>query len=202
MIYETLLAEDFQRLHPKLQERYRLPLQEPFHAAGTMQVIRSGPVYLRGMYELFTKNRFLFPESGEMVPFTISNVSRINEEQQAEVYWERTFYFPNATRQFNAKMTVDLDRRIVKDYLGDPSLFYSDLQFDVTKDGFLMIRSQQQRLVVGKKELSLPALLTGRVVVTEGYDDELEVYTIHVSIFNDMVGRMMMYAGQFAPSTP
>ncbi len=202
MIYETLLAEDFQRLHPKLQERYLLPLHEPFHAAGTMQVIRSGPAYLRGMYALFTKNRFLFPESGKMVPFTISNVSRINEEQQAEVYWERTFYFPNATRQFNAKMTVDLDRRIVKDYLGDPSLFYSDLQFDVTKDGFLMIRSQQQRLVLGKKELSLPALLTGRVVVTEGYDDELEVYTIHVSIFNDMVGRMMMYAGQFTPSTP
>ena len=202
MIYETLLAEDFQRLHPKLQERYRLPLHESFHAAGTMQVIRSGPAYLRGMYALFTKNRFLFPESGERVPFTISNVSRINEDQQAEVYWERTFYFPNAARQFNAKMTVDLDRRIVRDYLGDPSLFYSDLQFDVTKDGFLMIRSQQQRLVVGKKELSLPALLTGRVVVTEGYDDELEVYTIHVSIFNDMVGRMMMYAGQFAPSTP
>ena len=202
MIYETLLAEDFQRLHPKLQQRYRLPLHEPFHATGTMQVIRSGPAYLRQMYGLFTKNRFLFPESGEGVPFTISNVSRINEEQQAEVYWERTFYFPNVTRQFNAKMTVDLDRRIVKDYLGDPSLFYSDLQFDVTRDGFLMIRSQQQRLVLGKTELPLPSLLTGRVVVTEGYDDELEVYTIHVSIFNDMVGRMMMYAGQFTPSTP
>lgn len=202
MIYETLLAEDFHRLHPKLQERYRLPLNVPFHAKGTMHVIRSGPIYLRPIYWLFTRNRFLFPESGEMVPFTVSNVCRINNKQQAEVYWERTFYFPNVTRQFNAKMTVDLDRHIVKDYLGDPALFYSDLQFDVSEDGFLKITSKQQRVVLGTKELSLPTPLTGRVMVTEGYDDELDVYTIHVSIFNDIVGRMMMYAGQFTPSNP
>lgn len=200
MIYETLLAEDFQRLHPKLQQRYRLPLNVPFHAEGTMHIIRSGPIFLRPMYWLFTKNCLLFPESGEMVPFTISNICQINEEQQAEVYWERTFFFPNATRQFNAKMTIDLERQIVKDYLGNPPLFYSDLQFDVTEDGFLMITSKQQRAVLGKKELPLPSLLTGRVMVTEGYDDELEVYTIHVSIFNDIVGRMMMYAGLFTPS--
>lgn len=201
MIYETLLGADFERLHPKLQQRYHLSLDEPFHAAGTMQVIHSGPAYLRPMYLLFTKNRFLFPESGEMVPFTIANTCHIND-QQAEVYWERTFHFPNATRQFNARMTVDLERKIVKDYLGDPSLFYSDLQFDVTKDGFLMIRSQEQRVVLGKKELSLPTMLTGRVVVTEGYDDALGVYTIHVSIFNDVIGRMMMYAGKFTQSHP
>lgn len=97
-------------------------------------------------------------------------------------------------------MTMDLQRGIVKDYLGDPSLFYSDLKFDVTTDGFLLIRSEQQRLVIGKKEASLPSLLTGRVVVTEGYDDALNMYTIHVSIFNDLIGRMMMYAGQFSPS--
>ncbi|MEK4628591.1 DUF4166 domain-containing protein [Solibacillus sp. FSL R7-0682] len=200
MIYETLLGNDFQRLHPKLQQRYRLSLQEPFQATGMMQVIHSGPRYLRPMYQLFTKNRFLFPESGVMVPFTLSNSCRINDDKEAEVYWERTFYFPKTTRQFNAKMTMDLQRGIVKDYLGDPSLFYSDLKFDVTTDGFLLIRSEQQRLVIGKKEASLPSLLTGRVVVTEGYDDALNMYTIHVSIFNDLIGRMMMYAGQFSPS--
>ena len=90
---------------------------------------------------------------------------------------------------------------IVKDYLGDPALFYSDLQFDVTKDGELLIRSQQQRLLIGTKELSLPRKLTGRVVVTEGYNDSKNVYTIHVSIYNDIFGRMMMYAGEFTPSS-
>ena len=202
MIYETLLAEDFARLHPKLQERYLLPLEKPFVANGTMQVIHSGPQILRPIYQLFTTNRFLFPESGKMIPFMISNTCQMNNQNEAEVYWERTFFFPNVTRQFNANMTVDLQRQIVKDYLGDPALFYSDLKFNVTNDGFLMIRSEQQRVILGNMEITLPKKLTGRVVVTEGYDDTLNVYTIHVSIYNDLFGRMMMYAGQFTPSAP
>ncbi len=201
MIYDSLLGEDFQRLHPMLQERYRLPLNEEFFAIGKMQIIRSGPTLLKPMYKLFTKNQFLFPESGEMIPFTISNLSRLNTEQQAEVYWERTFYFSNAVRKFNATMTVDLRNKVVKDYLGDPAIFYSDLTFDVTQDGYLMIRSTQQRVVLGGLEFGLPSMLTGRVIVIEGYDDVREVYTIHVSIFNDIIGRMMMYAGEFTPST-
>ena len=201
MIYETLLAQDFKRLHPKLQERYRLPVNEEFFAVGTMQIIQSGPKWLRPMYTLFTKNKFLFPESGEYIPFTISNKSYLNTDGHGEVYWERTFYFPHTTRKFNAKMTVDLERRVVKDYLGDPAIFYSDLQFDVTRDGFLLIRSRGQRVVIGRNEFGLPHALTGRVTVTEGYDETREAFTIHVSIFNDLIGRMMLYAGYFTPST-
>ncbi|MFL0581932.1 DUF4166 domain-containing protein [Solibacillus silvestris] len=199
MIYETLLGNNFNRLHPKLQERYRLPLGQPFHAQGTMQFIHSGPRFLRPMYHLFTKTDFLFPENGEEIPFTITNTARLNNEKEAEVYWERTFLFSQATRKFNATMTVDLERQIVKDYLGDPALFYSDLKMNVTNDGSLMIRSADQRAVIGQTEVALPKKLTGRVVVTEGYDDVLDVYTIHVSIYNDLIGRMMMYAGQFTP---
>ena len=201
MIYETLLADKFKQLHPKLQERYQLPLNEEFFASGTMQVIKSGPKLLMPMYTLFTSNNFLFPESGEHIPFTLSNKSYINEDGLAEVYWERTFYFPKATRKFNATMTIDLERKVVKDYLGDPAIFYSDLQFDVTQDGFLLIRSSEQRVIIGRHEVGLPRILKGRVTVTEGYDDVRNQYTIHVSIFNDLIGRMMLYAGYFTPST-
>lgn len=200
MIYETLLGENFLKLHPKLQERYRLPLNEEFCATGIMHVIESGPKLIRPMYKLFTRNHFLFPESGKNIPFTISNRSYLNENQQGEIYWERAFYFPDVIRKFNATMTVDLESKVVKDYLGDPAIFYSDLQFDVTEEGFLLIRSGKQRAVLGKGEISLPRALTGRVTVTEGYDEKLNVYTIHVSIFNDFIGRMMQYAGTFSPS--
>ena len=159
MIYETLLAEKFKQLHPKLQERYQLPLNEEFFASGTMQVIKSGPKLLQPMYALFTNNHFLFPESGEHVPFTISNKSYINDEGLAEVYWERTFYFPEATRKFNATMTIDLERKVVKEYLGDPAIFYSDLQFDVTQDGSLLIRSSEQRVIIGWHEIGLPRVI-------------------------------------------
>lgn len=200
-IYSTLLGEKFQKLHPKLQHRYTLPLDRAFYAEGMMSEIQNGSRLLAPFYRFASKLNFLFPESGENIPFTIVNRCLINEEGEAEVTWERTFFFPVAVRKFNAKMTIDQEKQLVKDYLGDVPLFYSDLLFDVTKDGFLMITSGTQKVVLGKKEIPIPNLFQGRVTVLEGYDDVKDVYTIHVSIYNSLIGRIMMYAGEFKEST-
>lgn len=199
-IYSALLAEKFQQLHPKLQHRYALPLDQTFYATGVMHQIQNGGKLLTPFYQLAAKLNFLFPESGENIPFTIANRSVINQDHEAEVTWERSFFFPNAVRKFNAKMTIDLEKQLVKDYLGDVPLFYSDLLFEVTKDGFLLITSGTQKIVVGKKEVLIPNLFKGRAAVLEGYDDVKNVYTIHVSIYNSLLGRIMMYAGEFTES--
>ena len=199
-IYRALLADQFTKLHPKLQQRYTLQLNQPFRAQGVMKTIETGRKLLRPFYHLASKARFLFPESGQHIPFEITNSSHINDKGEMEVYWERVFYFPNATRYFNAKMTIDTKKQIVKDYLGDPSFFYSDLRFDVTSTGHLLIRSGKQKMVCGALEVPMPSVLEGRVIVEEGYDDEKDVFTIYVSIYNDIFGRMMMYAGEFSES--
>ncbi|OCS87254.1 DUF4166 domain-containing protein [Caryophanon latum] len=196
MIYKQLLEEQFQQLHPKLQERYELPIDTEFFARGTMERMTTNE-RLRPMYMLLTTSKFLFPESGVNIPFTIANRSYKNERNDDTVYWERTFYFPHVTRQFNATMTLDATRNVIQDNLGDPSLFYSDLQLHVTNGGMLLIRSTNQRCL----GLPLPKALTGRVTVLEGYDDARDVYTIDVTIYNDLFGRMMTYAGTFTRST-
>ena len=199
-IYSTLLAEKFQKLHPKLQHRYALPLNQTFYAEGVMHQIQNGSKLLFPFYRIVSKANFLFPESGENVPFSIANRCLINKDEEAEVSWERTFYFPKVIRKFNAKMTIDLEKKIVKDYLGDVPFFYSDLLFDVTKEGFLMITSGTQKVVMGKMEIPIPNMFKGRVTVLEGYDEMKDIYTIHVSIYNDLIGRIMMYAGEFTES--
>ena len=196
-IYQTLLGEDFRRLHPMLQWRYTLPVDQPFYATGVMRKIESGAKWLRPFYAIATKTRFLFPESGEDVPFSICNTCRTLPSGEHEVLWERTFYFSNKTRHFDARMTIEPVQKIVKDYLGSPALFYSDLHFAVTSEGRLVIRSGVQRFVVSKLECSIPNILEGRVVVEEGFDDSRNVFTIHVSIHNPLIGRLMMYAGEF-----
>ena len=200
-IYSTLLGEKFQELHPKLQHRYALPLDRAFYAKGVMNEIQNGSMLLSPFYWFASKLNFLFPESGENIPFTIVNRCRINQDNEAEVSWERTFFFPKAVRKFNAKMTIDREKHLVKDYLGDAALFYSDLLFNVTQEGFLIITSGTQKVVVGKKEIPVPNLFRGRVTVLEGYDEVKGVYTIHVSIYNSLIGRIMMYAGEFTEST-
>ena len=67
----------------------------------------------------------------------------------------------------------------------------------MTGEGKLVIRSGVQRFVVSKIECSIPKILEGRVIVEEGFDDKRNVFTIHVSIHNPIIGRLMMYAGEF-----
>lgn len=195
--YQDLLGKDFHRLHPKLQERYALTIGEPFHGVGTMEKIEKGAAWLTPLLKAATRWHFLFPENGEGIPFDIKNTSRLLPTGEVEIYWERTFYFEKVTRHFNAFMTIDKKRKMVKDYVGEPRLFYSDLRFKVTPEGYMHIRSGSQRLVMGKFEIPLPRLLEGVVTVEERYDDARDVFTIQVDIQNKLVGRLMAYKGEF-----
>ena len=141
MIYETLLGKDFAKLHPMLQARYRLPLNEEFYAAGTMETIQSGPKILRPIYQLFTHNQFLFPESGENIPFTISNRSYLNEavqrtdrftEEGASYegwYWTIGLDYTCVECSFVAPAgsNADQGRKIVETLIvNDPNVFFKD----------------------------------------------------------------------------
>ncbi|MBY6037129.1 DUF4166 domain-containing protein [Fictibacillus nanhaiensis] len=196
-IYKTLLGTDFDKLHPKLQKRYSIPVGKPFFASGTMTKIESGASWLKPFLQLATRWQFLFPETGRNVPFTVKNTCRTLPTGEAEIYWERTFYFEKVTRHFNAFMTIDPKRRIVKDYLGEPSLFYSDLQFEVTPEGHQVIRSGRQRFILGPLEIPIPKMLEGVVTVEDGYDDAREVFTVQVHIHNRIVGKVMVYEGEY-----
>ncbi|MEH7349399.1 DUF4166 domain-containing protein [Gottfriedia acidiceleris] len=196
-IYQELLGSDFQRLHPNLQARYALPMGRPFHGVGTMSKIETGATWLKPLFKLATRWKFLFPENGKDVPFMIKNTTRSLQTGEAEIYWERTFYFEEVTRHFNAFMTIDTKRSVVKDYLGEPSLFYSDLNFKVTPEGHLHISSGPQRFLVGNLEIPIPRILEGVVIVEEGYDESREVYTIQVDIRNRIIGRLIAYEGEF-----
>ena len=199
-IYQRLLGQDFKRLHPKLQQRYTIPTGAMFQAQGVMHRVKGGPFWLKPFYTMATKYHFLFPEQGRAIPFHITNISRMNAQGETEVYWERAFHFANQTRYFNATMTIDANFTKVKDYLGTPALFYSDLHMHVTKEGRLLIRSGVQRFCIKSTEIALPPFLQGHVVVEEGYDERQDVYTIHVSINNPLIGGIMHYAGYFTTS--
>jgi hypothetical protein len=196
-IYKDLLGKDFQKLHPKLQERYALPTGQPFHGTGTMSEIETGSSWLKPFLLVAARRKFLFPESGKDIPFIIKNSSRTLPNGETEIYWERSFCFEKVLRHFNAFMTIDAKRGLVKDYLGEPSLFYSDLNLAVTPDGRMSIRSGSQRVIIGNLEIPIPPLLRGVVTVEEGYDDVRGTFTIKVDIQNKIIGRVMTYEGEF-----
>lgn len=194
-IYTAAMGDSFQRLHPMLQKRYSFSPDFPFRASGTMHVIKGGARWMNPFFKLGTRWKLLFPERGNNIPFTILNEASIYPQQH--VYWKRAFSFPTGVRYFNATMSFDEKRGIVKDYLGEPPLLYSDLTFTATEDGALFIHSLNQRLVLGKIELPLPKAFQGIATVYEAFNEEKRVFEISVNVRNPLLGTIFSYEGEF-----
>ena len=196
-IYKEILGEEYHQMHPMLQKRYGFELGKTFKATGVMYKIDSGPKWLLPFKLFATRRKFLFPEHGNNIPFHIINEQQNGLNGELQVHWERRFFFQNNSRDFNALMTVDIKKQLVKDYLGEPSIFYSELLFKVTDQGHLRIESQKQRIVLGKWELPIPKLFQGNVVVKESYMEENKAFFIHVLITNPLIGTLFEYKGEF-----
>lgn len=196
-IYKRVMGEEFFHLHPMLQKRYEIVEGHPFRAKGIMKKIKGGPKYLYPFFLFGVKWKLLFPEHGRDVPFRITNTARIGPYGEEQIHWERIFYFSKKNRYFNALMSLDSDRLVIKDYLGEPSLIYSDLVMKATRDGHLQIKSKDQRFVVGKVEIPLPRIFQGLATVTEQYIEERQMFHIEVMVKNPLIGTVFAYEGEF-----
>lgn len=198
-IYKKVMGTDFALLHPMLQKRYDLPDGTTFKASGVMHEIKGGPAWLYPLFRIGVRWKLLFPEHGKSIPFSITNTAFSTEAGESHIHWERIFHFENKNRYFNALMSLDEERLVIKDYLGEPPLFYSDLAFTVTDEGHLKIDSLNQRLVLGKLEIPLPRFLQGLATVTEKYLEAQELYQITVTVRNPIIGAVFSYEGTFSP---
>jgi len=191
------MGNDFPRLHPMLQKRYDLPAGTVFKATGIMNEIKGGPKWLYPLFQIGTKWRLLFPERGKSIPFSITNTSYITDDGESHVHWERIFHFGAKKRYFNALMSLDEERLVIKDYLGEPHIVYADLALTVDAEGYLKITSLNQKLVLGKFEIPLPKLFQGLATVTEKYVDDRGCYQITVIVKNPLIGTVFSYEGEF-----
>ncbi|MFC5602305.1 DUF4166 domain-containing protein [Sporosarcina koreensis] len=196
-IYKQVLGEDYARIHPMLQKRYDFAGERSFEATGIMKEIKGGPKWLYPLFRLGVNWKLLFPERGNNIPFSIKNTARLGPNGESQIHWERVFHFGTKKRYFNALMSLDEKRLVIKDYLGEPPLVYSDLAFEVSAEGAITIHSLNQRLVLGKIELPLPKLLQGLATVTERYDETDAIYRINVNVRNPLVGHLFSYEGEF-----
>lgn len=181
-----------------LQYRYDLPEGAVFQASGIMKDIKGGPKWLYPIFQAGIQWKLLFPQQGTNIPFTIKNQAFISDTGKSQVHWERIFHFGKKKRYFNALMSLDEKQSIIQDYLGEPHLLYADLVLHVTDNGSLTIQSLRQRIVLGKVEIPLPRIFQGLATVIERYDDEQELYQIHVTVRNPLIGRVFSYEGTFS----
>lgn len=74
------LGSDFQKLHPRIQERFSLTSESSFALRGTgvMETLWHGADYTLAFLYIGTWRSIMFPESGHHVPFTIQNYAYVD----------------------------------------------------------------------------------------------------------------------------
>ena len=109
-IYEMTMGQQFERLHPRIRERFGFDSRDGVASIGTgvMEDVwypRMGrPSSVRGHFP-----QYHVPQGGQGIPFSIGNYAYVDSFGRETVTWCRKFKFGNAIRRFDATMIYSPD---------------------------------------------------------------------------------------------
>jgi len=197
-IYEQALGSDFQKLHPKMQERFGFSSRDgkACIGRGVMERLWHGLPYTLPFLYLGSWRRIMFPEEGRDVPFTLENYAYRDALGRETVTWIRTFQ-TRKSRRFDAYMIFSSQRGKIVDYLGTHQHLAVDIDLAVSEKGGLCLRSGEQRFYERKAGFRFPLLFSGIAEVHEWFDDAQQRYRISVEVRNRTWGKLFGYEGFF-----
>lgn len=199
-IYRRALGDDFDRLHPKIQERFGFDSSSGVASIGTgvMEEVWRGRPYTLPFLAIGTWRHIMFPSRGRDVRFTVENYAYRDGFGRETVTWVRTFEFARRPRRFDATMIYSEGRQRIVDYLGSHQHLAVDIGAEVDATGGLRLRSGEQRFYERGIAFRFPMALSGYADVLEWYDDDAATYRIDVTVTNPRWGRLFGYRGRFS----
>ena len=197
-IYEQALGNHFQRLHPRIQERFGFSSKDRCASIGKgiMDRVWRGRFLTLPFLYVGSWRRIMFPESGRSIPFTIRNYAYADPFGRETVTWIRSFE-TRRPRRFDAYMIYSKQRRCVVDYLGTHQHLAVDIHLSVDDRGGLRLRSGNQRFYESFIAFNFPIVFSGIADVCEWYQDDDQKFHIEVNVHNDIWGPLFGYSGSF-----
>jgi len=197
-IYQRVLGVDYERLHPRIQQRFALTstVGRAAIGRGVMDKVWRGRFYTLPFLYVGTWRNIMFPERGHDVPFEIENWAYRDSRGRETVTWLRTFH-TDRPRRFDAYMIYSEARGCVVDYLGTHQHLAVDLNLSVDERGGLRLRSGEQRFYEGPIAFRFPLFFSGVAEVCEWFDDSSGRYQIEVAVTNRVWGPLFGYRGSF-----
>jgi hypothetical protein len=199
-IFRRALGADFDRLHPRLRERFDVSAATGAACVGTglMHRVWRGRSFVAPFLRLGAARHILFPETGTDIPFTVENYPYLDGSGREAVTFVRTFEVaPGRRRRFDATMVWSATRGGIVDFLGTHHHLAVDLAVRVDRHGGLRLRSGEQRLAERGVRCRLPGALTGAADVHEWFDDGAGRFRIEVRVTNPRLGPVFGYSGSF-----
>jgi hypothetical protein len=199
-IFQQALGADFDRLHPRMRQRFGLRSADHLACVGSgvMDEVWSGPPLVRPFLLLGATRNILLPRHGRNVPFTVENYAYRDWFGRETVSFVRTFEWPPRRHRFDATMVYDARRALIVDYLGTHQHLATDLHLRVDARGGLHLRSGRMRFREGRADIGLGELVTGVARLHEWYDEAAGRFRIRVRVTHRWLGVLFGYHGSFA----
>jgi hypothetical protein len=197
-IYQRALGSDFNRLHPRIRERFGFCSEDCLACIGRgiMDDVWHGRLYTLPFLYVGSWRRIMFPERGKNVPFSIENYAFRDPHGRETVTWIRRFA-TKTPRRFDAYMIYSEQRGRIVDYLGTHQHLAVDIDLKVDEEGGIKLRSAAQRFYEGPIGFSFPMLFSGFADVREWYDEKMQKFRIEVNVHNRTWGPLFGYRGSF-----
>ena len=197
-IYQSVMGSDFNRLHPKIQERFGFSSRDGVACIGrgVMDDVWHGQPYTLPFLYVGSWRSIMFPERGKQVPFSIENYAFVDPYGRETVTWIRRFS-TKAPRRFDAYMIHSKERGRIVDYLGTHQHLAVDIELSVDESGGIRLKSGGQRFYEGLVGFSFPLFFSGVADVREWYDDAIQKFRILVKVHNRTWGPLFGYSGSF-----
>lgn len=198
-VFLEALGADAARLHPEVRR----------YAAGTG--VFGGAVAVDGVFEV-AGSRFrrlnllarplvgpnLFVTAFERnVPFTVVNTVSWEAGAGLGLAAERVFEFGSGRQRFVDVLLPGDRPGTLRNRLGTARRVELELRVSVTEGGHLRLVSERAWLRLGRVRLRLPALLSVRADVVDGYDDAAQRNIVSARVRSPLLGTVLEYRGHF-----
>lgn len=204
-IFERAMGEDFAKLHPMLQKRFGVGLDAGYGCIGrgVMSEVRRGPWWTVPFLHIGRLRNILIPHVGRDVPLTVENFPYLDPLGRETITFVREFSTgKRRISRFDATMVWSIRRHRIIDYLGTHQHLAVDLTMRAAPDGSLLLTTHAQRFHEGWISFPFPMIFSGTATLRESYDDDAELYRIHLEVRNPVFGFLFGYTGTFTCEFP
>ncbi|KUF08141.1 DUF4166 domain-containing protein [Leucobacter sp. G161] len=198
-VFLQALGAEAARLHPEVRR----------YAAGSGVV--GGAVAVTGEFEvagsrwrklnLFARplvGPHLFVTAFELdVPFQVVNTVVWDNGGGLGLGAERVFRFSSGDQRFVDVLRPGETPGTLRNLLGSARRVELELRCSVTDAGHLRLVSERAWLRLGRLRVRLPALLSVRAEVVDGYDDVAGRNIVDASVRSPLLGTVLEYRGAF-----
>ena len=203
-IFRAVLGSDFDRLHPKVAERYSHSSSSGLYSAGrgTMDRVWNGSPLFRPFLLIGSRRNVMFPECAPDVPFRVENWAYRDSFGRETLSLNRTFEFGNGkTRRFDEFVVLDRSAPTLLIYVGNHQHLVVELNVGVTPEGGLELTTGRQRLLTRGASLRFPLALSAQARIREWYDERTDRLRIDGRVRNRLLGDVFCCVGSFESRT-